>query len=158
MEIQYIFGMIRLCRHSADVERSQVGRRCEWVDYAEPMRIFEFGPDRGRHIEQYGSDFVISRLAHLEGLHVACMHLGPGRLVGYHPASSYQLFIVVQGEGWVQSEDRKQVRIRAGEAAVWEPGEHHGAGTDAGLTAIVIEGDILVADPEGIGPIPQGER
>ena len=53
------------------------------------MRTFSFGPEAGRHVDRYGSDFHLSRLAHAEGIHVACMYLGPGGLVGYHPAATY---------------------------------------------------------------------
>ena len=121
------------------------------------MRIFGFGRDVGRHIDRFGSDFVIARLAHPEELHVACMYLAPGGLVGHHPAVTYQLFAVVRGDGWVQGEDGPRVPIRAGEAALWEPGEHHGAGTEGGMTVIVIEGDVLGSDLEAIGPIPGGQ-
>ena len=117
------------------------------------MRIFGFGPERGRRITHYGSDFVMSRLAHPENLHVGCMHLGPGGLVGYHPAGTYQLFIVVKGEGWVRGEGSEKVPIEAGQAAFWEPGEQHGVGTDSGMMAIVVETDLLSGNPEAIGPI-----
>ena len=116
------------------------------------MKIVAFGPGSGRHIEQYGSDFEMSRLVHVEGSDVSCMYLGPGGLIGHHPASTYQLFIVVNGEGWVESEDRQRVSITSGEAAFWAPGEHHGAGTESGMTVIVVEGNVLGGDPKGIGP------
>jgi quercetin dioxygenase-like cupin family protein len=118
------------------------------------MRTFGFGPELGRRIDRYGSDFVISRLAHPAGVHVGCMHLGPGGLIGYHPAATYQLFAVIAGEGWVRGEGPDRVPIGAGQAAFWEPGEHHEAGTDTGMTAIVVEGDVLGGDPEAIGPAP----
>lgn len=116
------------------------------------MKIFGFDQARGTHIDRHGSDFVIARLAHPAGLHVACMYLGPGDLVGHHPASTAQLFIVVQGQGWVQGEDRQRVPIETGEAVFWEPGERHGAGTETGMTAIVVEGDVLGGNPQDIGP------
>lgn len=118
------------------------------------MRTFGFGPEQGRHISHYGSDFVMSRLAHPDGIHVGCMRLGPGGVVGYHRAATYQLFAVVEGEGWVRGEDPERVPIRAGQAAFWEPGEGHEAGTDSGMVAIVVEGDILGGDPGAIGPVP----
>ncbi len=70
------------------------------------MKAFSFGPEHGRHIQRYGSNFVLSRLAHTAGIHVGCMRLGPGGRVGYHPASTYQLFAVVAGEGWVRGAAR----------------------------------------------------
>jgi quercetin dioxygenase-like cupin family protein len=118
------------------------------------MRTFSFGPEASRHVERHGSDFRLSRLVHTVGIHVACMYLGPGGLVGYHPAATYQLFAVIEGDGWVRGEGAERVPIRAGQAAFWEPGEHHEAGTDAGMTAIVIETDALGGGSTAIGPMP----
>jgi hypothetical protein len=81
------------------------------------MRTFSFGPEAGRHVDRYGSDYRLSRLAHAEGIHVACMYLGPGELVRYHPAATYQLFAVIAGDGWVRGEGAERVPIRAGQAA-----------------------------------------
>lgn len=68
--------------------------------------------------------------------------------MGYHPAGTYQLFAVVDGDGWVRAEGDR-VAIRAGEAAFWEPGEEHGAGTDTGMVAIIVESDALGAGEQG---------
>jgi quercetin dioxygenase-like cupin family protein len=82
------------------------------------------------------------------------MYLGPGGLVGYHPAGTYQLFTVIEGDGWVRADGSERVPIGAGQAAFWQPGEGHEAGTDAGMTAIVVETDALGGDPAAIGPAP----
>lgn len=96
----------------------------------------------------------MSRLAHTEGIHVGCIRLGPGGLVRYHRASTYQLFAVVEGEGWVRGEGPERVPIRTGQATFWEPGESHESGTDTGMVALVVETDTLGGDPEAIGPVP----
>jgi quercetin dioxygenase-like cupin family protein len=116
--------------------------------------MFSFGPEAGRHVDRHGSDFRLSRLAHTQGIHVACLYLGPGGLVDYHPAATYQLFAVIAGDGWVRAEGAERVSIRAGQAAFWRSGERHEAGTDAGMTALVIETDALGGDPMAIGPAP----
>jgi quercetin dioxygenase-like cupin family protein len=116
--------------------------------------MFSFGPEAGRHVDRHGSDFRLSRLAHAEGIHVGCLYLGPGGLVGYHPAATYQLFAVIEGDGWVRGEGAERVPIRAGQAAFWQPGECHEAGTDVGMTAIVVETEALGGDPMAIGPAP----
>ena len=118
------------------------------------MRMFSFGPEAGRHVDRYGSNFRLSRLAHADGIHVGCLYLGPGGLVGYHPATTYQLFAVIEGDGWVRADGAERIPSRAGQAAFWEPGEHHEAGTDVGMTAIVIETDALGGDSTAIGPMP----
>lgn len=116
------------------------------------VRTFDFGLGLSRHIEQYGSNFRISRLIHNDDIHVACMYLEAAGVVGYHPASGYQLFAVIQGEGWVRTCDAERTALRSGQAALWSPGEYHEAGTDAGMVAMVIEGDVLGGAPETIGP------
>jgi quercetin dioxygenase-like cupin family protein len=102
------------------------------------MRTFRFGPEASRHVDRHGSDFRLSRLAHAEGIHVGCLYLGPSGLVGYHPATTYQLFAVVEGNGWVRADGSERIPIRAGQAALWAPGERHEAGTDVGMTALVL--------------------
>ena len=116
------------------------------------MRIFGFGPEHGRRVDRFGSDFTISRLVHTEETHVGCMRLGPGGVVGYHEATTYQLFAVVEGEGWVRGEGPERTPIHAGEAAFWGPREWHAAGTETGMVAIVVEGAVLGSDPGAIGP------
>jgi hypothetical protein len=54
----------------------------------------------------------------------------------------------VSGEGTVSGADGAEQAIAAGVAAVWEPGEEHETRSEAGLTALVIEGavvDVLAA-------------
>lgn len=117
------------------------------------MRTIEFGPDTGRQIDRHGSDFHISRLIHSEVLHVGCIRLEPGGSIGLHPATTHQLFAVVRGTGWVQGAEGSRIPIGAGQAALWEPGEEHAAGTDGGMIAIVVEGDAVAAGADQIGLI-----
>lgn len=118
------------------------------------MKMFGFGPEASRHVERHGSDFRLSRLGHTAGIHVACIYLGPGGLVGYHPAATYQLFAVIEGDGWVRADGSERIPIKVGQAAFWQPGERHEAGMDVGMTAIVVETDALGGDPTAIGPMP----
>lgn len=50
------------------------------------------------------------------------------------------LFAVVTGSGWVSGRGGERRQIRTGQAAVWEPGEEHDAGSADGLTAVFVEG------------------
>ncbi len=119
------------------------------------VKVFSFGAEHGRHTQSYGSNFLMSRMAHTEGIYIGCMRLGQDGLVGYHLASTYQLFAVVEGEGWVRGAGLERVPIRAGQATLWEPGEGHQAETDTGMVAIVVESDTLGGNPEAIGPVPR---
>lgn len=109
------------------------------------MKIFRFDAEVGQRIEQFGSTkVVLSAIARLSAeAQVSCIHIGPVGKIGDHPAVVPQLFVVVKGEGWVRSEMGEPVPIRSGQAAFWETGEGHAAGSTNGMTAIVIESSTL---------------
>jgi quercetin dioxygenase-like cupin family protein len=75
--------------------------------------------------------------------HAVVIELGPGGIVGRHPASVAQLFVVVRGSGWVSGGDGKREQIQEGEAVVWEPGEEHESGSDDGMRVLVVEAESL---------------
>lgn len=124
--------------------------------YGAAMRVFDFGAAEGRRVTQHASDFTISRLVHTSGIHVGCMRLAAGGVVGYHQAVTHQVLAVVEGAGWTRGEGTDRTPIAAGAAVYWRPGEWHETGTNAGLVAIVIEGDVLGGEPGAIGPAPGG--
>jgi quercetin dioxygenase-like cupin family protein len=110
------------------------------------MRFFSFDPVAGRPIDRFDSAHaVLSPIQRMSGqVQIGCMHVGPGGTIGYHQADPMQLFLVVQGDGWVRSSDQPEpVAIRAGQAAFWESGEWHASGSLTGMTVIVIEGETL---------------
>jgi hypothetical protein len=125
------------------------------------MKLYRFGPEVGRPITHYASDFIITPLLRLDetpgsppegateppaawttpgGLRIACMHIGPGGVVGYHQAVTPQLFLVVAGTGWVRGTEPEYTPIGPNMAAFWAAGEWHESGSDTGMTAIVCEG------------------
>jgi len=106
------------------------------------MKIFRFDPEAGKHIDRYGSSgFIVSRVVHLfEEAFVNCAYLSAGGIIGYHQSAAAQLFLVVQGEGWVREETSERTFIKVGQAVYWEEGEWHESGTDMGMTVIIIEG------------------
>jgi quercetin dioxygenase-like cupin family protein len=127
------------------------------------MRLHRFDAAAGRLVAAHGSHFVEVPLTDPEGrARAACLHLEPGGLVGRHEAAAHQLLCVVSGSGWVAGEDGARVRIAAGRAAAFARGEPHEAGTDIGMTAIVLEGDGFsvwapAVDPPA-GRLPSGSR
>jgi hypothetical protein len=105
------------------------------------MKIFRFDRETGRSIDRFNSlGFTLARVAHLlvETM-IQYAYLEPNGLVGYHPATVPQLFLVVQGEGWVRGQAPDRTPIRAGLGAYWEEGEGYEAGTETGMSAIIIE-------------------
>jgi quercetin dioxygenase-like cupin family protein len=94
--------------------------------------------------EVTASGSVSARVRRLAGdAHVVVIEVGPGGVVGRHPAGMAQLFTVVSGSGWVSGADGEREPIRAGEAVLWQPGEEHESGSDDGMTVLVVEAESL---------------
>jgi quercetin dioxygenase-like cupin family protein len=112
------------------------------------MRLFRFDAAVGRPIERFGStQLMLSPIQRTTSqVQISCMHVGPSGVVGFHPAESAQLFLVVAGEGWVRSENLESAPIQTGQAAFWERGEWHASGSHTGMTVIVIESETLEPD------------
>ena len=109
------------------------------------MEIFQF--DRGeRVIERFGSAGLrATRVAAGHGeVQVTGLALAAGGVIGTHPATGVQLFLVITGEGWAAGPDGQRVSVSAGWGARWEDGEEPTSGTDTGLVALAVEGDALV--------------
>ena len=67
------------------------------------------------------------------------MYVEANGLIGRHASPVSQLFIVIEGEGWVQGESEEKIQLQKGEAVFWEKGESHVCGSQNGLTAVVIQ-------------------
>lgn len=116
------------------------------------LRLFQFIPDLP--ITRYDSTGAAAApvLRDAKGLHLTWIRLDAGGHLGNHQAVKNQLFIVVSGEGWVQTDPSSKVAVAAGQAAFWQAGEWHTSGTETGMTALVLEGDALdLADIVGVG-------
>ncbi|MET3729389.1 hypothetical protein ABID52_002970 [Fictibacillus halophilus] len=108
------------------------------------MQIFHFTKESGTHITKFNSDFVMSRIVKTEmPAHIGCVHLEAGGVIGYHKAVIPQLLLLVSGEGEVCGEDQVMHKINKGEAVFWIKGEYHETSTNGGLTAIIIESEML---------------
>lgn len=110
------------------------------------MRICGFDPGFAHHVDRFGSDFSLVRLAQGR-VNVQVAHLQPGGSIGRHPAVSAQLFCVLDGSGWATGGSGERRPLAPGRAALWDEGEEHEVGTDCGLTAIVLQGrfEVLAA-------------
>jgi len=105
------------------------------------MMILNFSERQSEPIELFES--VRASSAHLgdgDGeAHVYCVRLGPDGKIGEHPTGFGQLFLVIEGSGWVSGADGKRMEISAGEGAYFARGETHLKGSDVGMTAIMIQ-------------------
>jgi quercetin dioxygenase-like cupin family protein len=108
------------------------------------MKIFQFNAHPSRAIIEYGSQNAV--VAHLvrrsDQVSVVCIRLEADGVLGYHQATGDQLFLVIEGVGWVRAESTDRIPVTAGQAAFWHSGEWHETTTETGLTAIVIEGKL----------------
>jgi hypothetical protein len=108
------------------------------------MQFFHFGKEFGKHIDKFDSNFVMSRIVLTEKTaHIGCMHIEEDGIIGYHQAVVPQLLLIVSGNGFVRGESEEFISIKAGEAVFWAKDEFHETRTDSGLTAIVIESEVL---------------
>jgi quercetin dioxygenase-like cupin family protein len=107
------------------------------------VRIFHWR-DGGRPIEHHGSRaFTHFRLAQAADAAAGAVELGPGGVIGRHPAAASQLLVVVEGSGEVSGGDGTFQPIAAGEAVAWEAGEEHETRSTGGMLAIVLEGEAV---------------
>ena len=118
------------------------------------MEIFRF--DRAERIVQaYGSEGLhATRIARGNGkVNLTCLTMEPGGVIGTHPATDAQLFLVIAGEGWVAGPDGERVAIATGWGVRWDAGENHTSGTKTGLVALALEGPSLTLfAPEAPAP------
>jgi quercetin dioxygenase-like cupin family protein len=107
------------------------------------MKFYRFDRDVARDITRFKSrGAAIASILRKEGvIQVGCIYIAAGGVLGYHPAVVPQLFLVIQGEGWVRNETTTHIRVKPGIAVFWEPGEGHESGSETGMTAMVLEGE-----------------
>ncbi len=105
------------------------------------MRIITIAAGHGHPIARFGS--VAAH--HLGGVRFSgdggwtLLSIDAGGHLGRHPATLSQLFLVLDGSGWVSGEDAIPVPIQSGSAALWDAGEEHASGTDSGMRIAVLE-------------------
>jgi quercetin dioxygenase-like cupin family protein len=111
------------------------------------VNVFEFGAEGGFEILGFGSRGAAAvPLTLPDGkAHVVCIRLAAGGLLGRHPASVDQMFVVVDGSGWVRGSEGERTPVDAGTVVYWNAGEEHESGSDLGMTAIVIEAERIRA-------------
>ena len=105
------------------------------------MKIIDFSEERAEPIEGFESVLASSvRVGDGHGeAHIYCVRFEPGGKIGQHPTGFGQLFLVVEGAGWVSGQSGMQVELAAGQGAYFPRGELHAKGSDVGMTAIMIQ-------------------
>jgi quercetin dioxygenase-like cupin family protein len=73
----------------------------------------------------------------------AIFRFAPGGRIRRHPGTYPQIIAVLEGSGEVRGANGVDEPIGAGEAVFLHAGEDHEAKSEAGLTALIIEGESL---------------
>jgi quercetin dioxygenase-like cupin family protein len=81
---------------------------------------------------------VVSEYADQPFARVQMVRFEPGGTIGAHPTGPWQVFAVVEGSGWVRAGDIR-ADVVAGDVVVWEPGEQHDSGSDAGMLVCIVQ-------------------
>ncbi len=112
-------------------------------------------PGEERPVDAYGSKgAMFSGITRHDGrIQFSSFRIEPEGVVGRHPAAVSQLFLVVDGEGWVSGPDGQHYAIRTGQAAFWEPGESHESGSRSGMTVLLVEGEELVIEMQELASL-----
>lgn len=118
------------------------------------MELFDFGRGTATSIRVHDAVGATQvKLGNSTGdAHLDIVYLEAGGSLGEHPAPTPQLFIVIEGSGWVSGHDGNRRTVSAGVAVAWSEGERHASGTETGLTAVIMQArrlDVAAPSPRG---------
>ena len=116
------------------------------------MQTLNFSPARMRPIALFDAAAASNiRIGGGSGeCHVYSLRFDAGGSIGEHPAGYGQLFLVVEGSGWVAGSDGARVNLTAGQGAFISPGERHSKGSDTGMTVIMVQAETIDADADSL--------
>jgi quercetin dioxygenase-like cupin family protein len=105
------------------------------------IRLFRFNASQAKPIEAYASSGASScEIAHGQGCsHIYVVRFKPGGVIGPHPAGFDQVFLAVQGSGWIAGTDGIRQEVQEESGAFIPVGEHHSKGSKTGMLAVMIQ-------------------
>lgn len=112
------------------------------------MRLLDLAPERASVITEFGSRGATALpLGHGSGeAHAYVVRIEADGRIPEHVAGFDQLFVVIEGAGWVKGGDGTLVKLSAGQGVHFERGERHAKGSDVGMTAVMIQVSELTRD------------
>ena len=113
-----------------------------------PLSDMEFIPLLTGEEDRFGTRNVrLWQAGILDGAEQTRVHVArfeKDSLLGRHPTKIWQLFMVIEGSGWVSGEDQVRFPISTGQAVLWHPGEAHDSGSEIGMSVLILASS---ADP-----------
>lgn len=106
------------------------------------MRLVDLADVERLSIAQFGSvgvEIIPLALTETGATAVDIAYVAAGGILGRHAAPIRQLLFVVGGNGWVSGHDDVRRPVSAGQGAVWGAGEEHAAGSESGMTVVIVE-------------------
>jgi hypothetical protein len=122
------------------------------------MKIYHFDLDVGEKGEPFGGvKALIARVLQLDGrAEINAVYIHPGEHISVQQAMTQQLFLLVDGEGWVQNDSGIKKTVQQGQAIFWGESELPESYTEKGMTAVII-GNINI-DPVKLMPLLQEDK
>lgn len=105
------------------------------------MKISRLEGSKTEEIQEYDSQgvFVASIIDTLVGASLKWLWFDPHSKVGSHEAISSLIYIVINGEGWIQVEQMEPISVITGDCVLWDPGDLIALGSDTGMQVIAVE-------------------
>lgn len=124
------------------------------------MKFYRMNEKNAKQVTQYNSNFLINSFMHLNSeLRISVMTLKENGIIGFHQATTPQLFYLLEGEGVVCNEEKKYYSVQKGMAVFWNSSAWHETKSEQGLVALIIEGfsiseDTILLDTLSANPNP----
>ncbi|QTD42561.1 cupin domain-containing protein [Sporosarcina sp. Te-1] len=104
------------------------------------MKIIRTDEIEGKELSQYDSKMLMRKILMTDHpSHIAIVELSEGGNIGYHEATVPQLFLVLEGEGWVRAGNEPEVKVTTGDIVLWRKGEEHQTVSPSGMKALFVE-------------------
>jgi hypothetical protein len=122
------------------------------------MKIYYFDPKPGKEDGPFGNvKAIIARVLQLDNrAEINAVYIHPGEQLSVQQLMSQQMFLLVDGEGWVKNESGEKKTVTQGQAIFWGESELPESGTESGMTAVII-GNINI-DPVKLRPLLQEDK
>jgi hypothetical protein len=105
------------------------------------MQLVDLSPTRATAIGEFeaAGAAALALATGAGSAHIYALYVEAGGHIGPHVAGFGQLLVPLTGSGWVAGADGVQFALVPGQVAYWKRGELHSKGSEAGMTALMIQ-------------------